>query len=267
VVDAKLKTDFFDLPRPRVIAHRGFSGEYPENTLPAFHAAVAVGAAYIELDVHLTRDSEVVVAHDDDLSRVAGDDRIIAEIDLVDLMEIDVGANFSVDGVTYPFRGKGVRVPTLREVLSTFSSQFFIIEIKPDKAGMGGPLLKLIDELGMSRRVLIASEHQAPLAEVRQLAPSLPTNFSSYEVGLFMMSLAPDAAPYVPFGSALQIPPEYQSWKLATPKSVAAAHRIGVEVHVWTVNETAEMRELLAMGVDGIITNYPSRLLDVTRSV
>jgi glycerophosphoryl diester phosphodiesterase len=266
-VDAKLETDFFDSPRPRVIAHRGFSGEQPENTIPAFHAAVAARAPYLELDIHLTRDGEIVVAHDDDLQRVAGHDGIIAEMDLARIAKADVGANFSIDGVSYPFRGKGCRVPTLREVLRNFPDQYFIIEIKPNKAGLGGPLLKLIDELAMTRRVLIASEHQAPLDEVRKLAPSIPTNFSSHEVGLFMMSLAPDAAPYVPLGAALQIPPEYQSWKLATPESISAAHRIGVEVHVWTVNETAAMRELLTMGVDGIITDYPLRLLEVVRSV
>jgi glycerophosphoryl diester phosphodiesterase len=264
-VDAKLKTDFFDLPRPRVIAHRGFSGEYPENTIPAFHAALAAGAPYLELDVHLTRDGEIVVAHDDDLRRVAGHGGVIAEMDLASVAKADAGANFSIDGISYPFRGNGLRVPTLGEVLSTFCGQFFIIEIKPSSPGVGGPLLKLIDESGMSRRVLIASAHQAPLDEVRQRAPSLPTNFSSREVGIFLKSLAPDTAPYVPLGAALQIPPEYQSRKLVMPESIAAAHRMGVEVHVWTVNETAEMRQLLALGVDGIITNYPPRLLEVAR--
>jgi glycerophosphoryl diester phosphodiesterase len=76
-----------------------------------------------------------------------------------------------------------------------------------------------------------------------------------------MVSLAPGAEPYQPRGDALQIPPEYESWRLVTPQSVAAAHRIGVEVHVWTVNDAAEMRAILDLGVDGIITDYPARLL------
>ena len=265
-MDTRLKTDFFDLPRPRVIAHRGFSGAYPENTMPAFHAACAAGAAYLELDVHLTRDGEVVVIHDDDLRRVAGYDGIIAELDLAAVLAADAGANFSADGVSYPFRGKGIRVPTLREVLSACSAQRFIIEIKHSQPSLVRPLLELIEQSAMSTRVLIASEHQAPLDEVRVLAPSIPTNVSSREVGFFMMSLAPDAAAYVPLGAALQIPPEHLSWQLVTPASVAAAHRMGVEVHVWTVNEVAEMRELLAMGVDGIITDFPARLLEVVRS-
>jgi glycerophosphoryl diester phosphodiesterase len=261
-----LKSDFFASPRPRVIAHRGFSGEYPENTISAFRAADKIGAAYLELDVHLTRDGEVVVIHDDDLLRVAGVAGVIAEMDLSAVHAADAGYHFSADGLSFPFRGKGIRVPTLREVLRTFPAQRFIIEIKQTAPSMVRLTLEVIEQCGMSRRVLIASEHQAPLDEVRALAPSLPTNFSSHEVGLFMLSLAPGAEPYAPLGDALEIPPEHQSWRLVTPTSVAAAHRSGVEVHVWTVNEVAEMRELLALGIDGIITNYPPRLLEVIRN-
>ncbi|MGO9266074.1 MAG: glycerophosphodiester phosphodiesterase [Candidatus Binataceae bacterium] len=261
-----LKSDFFASPPPRVIAHRGFSGEYPENTIPAFRAADKIGAAYLELDVHLTRDGEVVVIHDDDLLRVAGVAGVVAEMDLSAVRAADAGYHFSVDGVSFPFRGKGIRVPTLREVLRAFPAQRFIIEIKQRAPSMVRPTLEIIEQCAMSRRVLIASEHQAPLDEVRALAPSLPTNFSSHEVGLFTLSLAPGAEPYAPPGDALEVPPDHHSWQLVTPASVAAAHRSGVEVHVWTVNEVAEMRELLALGVDGIITNYPPRLLEVVRT-
>lgn len=263
---ATLETDFFAPPRPRVVAHRGFSGDYPENTLLAFRAADAVGAAYLELDVHLTRDGEVVVIHDDDLARVAGVAGVIAEMALAVVRAADAGRNFSVDGTSFPFRGKGIRVPTLREVLRALPAQRFIVEIKPSTPGMVRPTLAIIEDCAMSRRVLIASEHQAPLDEVRALAPALPTNFSTDEVGRFILSLAPGAEPYDPPGDALQIPPEHLSWQLVTPASVAAAHRLGVEVHVWTVDEVAAMRTLLAMGVDGIITNFPPRLLGVLRT-
>jgi glycerophosphoryl diester phosphodiesterase len=263
---ATIETDFFALPRPRVVAHRGFSGAYPENTLPAFRAADAIGAAYLELDVHLTRDGEVVVIHDDDLGRIAGIAGVIAEMDLAAVRAADAGRNFSVDGASFPFRAKGICVPTLREVLRALPAQRFIVEIKPNSPSTVRPTLAIIEDCAMNRRVLIASEHQAPLDEVRALAPSLPTNFSAQEVGRFMLSLAPGAGPYVPPGDALQIPPEHLSWQLVTPASVAAAHRLGVEVHVWTVDEVVAMRTLLAMGVDGIITNFPPRLLELLRT-
>jgi glycerophosphoryl diester phosphodiesterase len=260
-----LETDFFDASRPRVIAHRGYSGEYPENTLPAFRAADAVGASYLELDVHLTRDGEVVVIHDDDLRRIAGVEGIVADMDLSAVRAVDAGYHYSIDGINFPFRGRGIRVPILREVLSALPVQCFIIEIKQSTPSLVRPLLRIIEQCGMTRRVLIASEQQTPLDEVRALAPELPTSFSSREVGLFMLSLPPGAEPYAPPGDALQIPPEHMSWQLVTPASIAEAHRVGVEMHVWTINEATEMRTLLALGVDGIITDYPPRLLDVVR--
>src|ERR1700730_16902194 len=108
-----LDTVFFDAPRPRVMAHRGASGEYPENTMPAFRAAVDAEADYIELDVHCTRDGEVVVVHDDRLSRIASENRLIGEMTMVELEAVDAAFNFSRDGAGWPFRSQGIRVPRL----------------------------------------------------------------------------------------------------------------------------------------------------------
>lgn len=256
-------TEFFDLPRPRVIAHRGASGDYPENTLESFHAAVKAGAPYLELDVHLTRDGKVVVCHDDTLTRTGGHNGAVREMTLSEVQRADAGYSFSSASTGgFPFRGKGLKVPTLEEVLAAFADQRFIIELKH-----GGQLAQatvdIVRRSKMSRKVLIASEHQEPIDEVRSIAPDLPTNMPTSEVGLFMMSLAPDAPAYIPMGDALQVPPEYHSWKLATCESVQAAHKAEIEVHVWTVDDPAEMRALLAIGVDGILTNYPQRLLEV----
>jgi glycerophosphoryl diester phosphodiesterase len=264
---AGLETDFFTPRLPRLFAHRGASGDFPENTLPAFLAARDTGVPYIELDVHMTSDGEIVVAHDDNLRRVSGNDGVIREMSLAEVRGVDAGHNFSLSGDRYPFRGAGVRVPTLREVFALCPGQTFIIEIKQVAPSILDATLAVVRAAGMSRRVLIASEHQTPLDEVRSCAPAIPTNFSADEVGRFVMSLPPGAAPYSPAGDALQIPPEHLGWKLATTAALAAAHRIGVEMHIWTVNEEAEMRELLTLGVDGIISNYPARLLAVAASV
>ena len=161
----------------------------------------------------------------------------------------------------FPFRGCGIEVPALAEVFAAFPERRYIVEVKQSVPSLTPALLEVIERAGMRRRVLIASEEQAPLDEIRALAPTLPTGFPYHEIAGFMVSLAPGAEPYQPRGDALQIPPEYESWRLVTPQSVAAAHRLGVEVHVWTVNDAAEMRAMLALGVDGIITDYPARLL------
>ena len=111
------------------------------------------------------------------------------------------------------------------------------------------------------RRDLIASEFKPPLDEARALAPDIPTNFSSPEVGDFFRAMVSKMAGYKPPAAALEVPPEYEGFVLVTPESIAAAHQVGVEVHVWTVDEESEMRRLLALGVDGIITNFPERML------
>jgi glycerophosphoryl diester phosphodiesterase len=141
-----------------------------------------------------------------------------------------------------------------------------IIEIKQITPSVVVAMLEAIDRAGMRRSVLVASEHQEPLDEVRKLAPEIPTNFSYFECGRFMQAMATRDDSYRPPGAALQIPRSYESWQLVTPESVDFAHRAGVEVHVWTVNEETEMGELLDMGVDGLISDYPGRALEVIRS-
>ncbi len=138
-----------------------------------------------------------------------------------------------------------------------------IVEVKQIAPSVVAPMLELVGRAGMRRSVLVASEHQEPLDEIRKLAPEIPTNFSYLESGKFMQAMVAGGANYTPPGAALQIPREYNSWPLVTPESVAFAHRIGIEIHVWTVNEQSEMTELLEMGVDGLISDYPQRVLDL----
>ncbi|MGH8012662.1 MAG: glycerophosphodiester phosphodiesterase [Candidatus Binataceae bacterium] len=256
-----IDTEFFDPPRPRIIAHRGASAHFPENTLPSFRAAREAGARYVELDVHLTRDGEVVVSHDGDLRRTCGHDGLIGQLPYDELRHADAGFNFNPPACTeFPFRGHDITVPRLGEVLDELSDCYFVIEIKPDVPEIVAALLNVIDRSVMRRQVLVASEHDVQLARFRALAPKIPTSFAYGEIVGFMLSLAPEGPAYQPSGDALQIPPEYESWRLVSPESVAAAHRLGVEVHVWTVNEERQMRELIELGVDGIITDWPRRL-------
>lgn len=254
-------TDFFSPKRSRAMAHRGASGTWPENTMAAFKAAHDLGIRYIELDVHMTRDRRVVVHHDPDLARTAGRAEMICDLGYDELSNADAGYCFVASDRGYQFRGQGLKVPMLFEVLSAFPDTYFVIEIKQTQPSLVETMLEVIDKAGMRRRVLVASEHQQPLDEIRTLAPGIPTNFSSREVGDFFQALVSRMAGYVPPGDALQIPIEYEKFTLVTPESVAAASRVGVEMHVWTVNDEAEMRGLLDLGVDGIITDFPERLL------
>jgi len=259
------KTDFFIPAVPRVFGHRGSAGTHPENTLESFAAAVAAGVDYLEFDLHMTRDGEVVVSHDDHLDRDCGRPGVIREMTYADLAVADAGRMFTLDGATFPFRGKGIRIPRLAEVLAAFPKLRMIVEVKQIAPSVVAPMLALLDHAGVRRNVLVASEHQEPLDEVRQLAPEIPTNFSYLESGIFIQAMGTRDANYRPPADAVQIPRSYESWQLVTPESVSFAHSLGLEVHVWTVNEETEMRELLDMGVDGLITDYPARALDVVR--
>jgi glycerophosphoryl diester phosphodiesterase len=261
-----IHSDFFEPQLPRIVGHRGAAGTHPENTLESFRAASDLGVEYLEFDIHMTRDGEIVVSHDDHLDRTCGRAGLIRDMTLVDLATADAGRMFSTDdGVTFPFRDRGVRVPRLADILAAFPDMKIVLEIKQTTPILVAQTLWLIDAANMRRRILIASEHQEPLDEVRRLAPEIPTNFSYLESGGFFQAMAARDGKYKPPGAALQIPRQYESWQLVTPESIEFAHSLGLEVHVWTVNDPIEMNELLDMGVDGLISDFPGRALDVLR--
>ena len=258
-----LKTDFFAPPIPRLIAHRGGGGVRPENTLEAFTAAYRQGIRYFELDVHTSRDGVLVVCHDDDLRRTTEVHGAIRELSYAELARADAGYRFEAEG-GFPFRGTGIRVPRLTDVLGLFDDAFFVVEAKQVEPSLTIALNQALSATGTRRRVLVASEHQRPLDEIRVLAPELPTSFSGREVMGFFAGLLGQTAGYAVPADALQIPPAHDSMQLATSTSVSAAHALGLEIHTWTINEEAEMHLLLELGIDGIITDYPARLQAIT---
>jgi glycerophosphoryl diester phosphodiesterase len=265
-VSQTFDSDFFAPPRPRIFGHRGAAGEFPENTMVSFEQAVHAGAPYLELDVHMSRDGEIVVSHDEGLTRTCGRDAPIREMTWAEIQAADAGYMLTFDGgATFPFRGRSIGVPRLSEVLGAFGDVYYLIEIKQTEPSLVAQLLAIVNASGLRRRVLIASEFDAPIGVVRDLAPQIPTNFPYGEVAEFLQAMAGHRPGYQPRGAALQIPPEYQGWRLVTPESVEFAHRAGVELHVWTVNVESEMNRLLECGVDGLISDFPARALGVAR--
>jgi glycerophosphoryl diester phosphodiesterase len=235
--------------------------------MPSFRAAAGAGAEYFELDVHMTADGEIVVSHDESLDRNCGCEGTIRDLQWSRVASADAGYGFSADGgATHPFRGSGIGIPQLGQVLAEFPKVRVLIEVKQKSPSLVAAMIRVIDSAGARRRVLIASEFQEPIDELRRLAPGIPTNFPYGEVAEFLQAMAAGRPDFRPRASALQIPPEYEGWKLVTADSVAFAHRIGVEVHVWTVNDERTMNEFLDMGVDGIITDFPARGLAVSHA-
>lgn len=244
--------------RPLVFGHRGAAGLAPENTLPSFALALALGADVLELDVHATSDGVVVVFHDPDLDRTTDGSGPLQGLDFATLRKLDAGHHFSRDGRDFPYRGHGIRIPTLEEVLRAFPGVPINMEIKHSVPPIAAETVQLVRACGAEGRVVLAAERDDMMAEVRRHAGGMPTSFATGEVIDFVGRLqSDDLNGYVAPGVALQVPASYGGVDIVTPAFVAAAHAAGVEVHVWTINQRDEMDALVALGVDGIMSDLP----------
>ncbi len=250
---------YFAPPPPRIFVHRGASGVAPENTLPSFAIAAALGATYLELDVRATRDGVLVVLHDARLERTTDGIGPIAALTWEQVSALDAGYHFTTDGTWFPYRGQKVRVPTLESVLREFPDRLFNIEIKQEEPPIVGAVVDLIERARTTDRVLLAAEQDSIMRAIRAaVGGRIATGISAGEVAAFMQRVVQDDwRGYVPPGQALQIPPAFQGIDLVTSASVAAAHRFGLEVHVWTINDTADIERLLDLGVDGVMSDLP----------
>lgn len=257
-----MKTRFFDPPRPRFFAHRGRSATYPENTLPAFEAAMALGIVYLELDVWASRDGQVVVHHDETLQRTCGDPRRVSDVRGEELAALDAGHGFTQDGRIFPFRGQGIGIPSLEEVLRRYPEAMVTVEIKQEEPPIEELVMEVVRKTGSEERVLLASENTVILKRARAVCGGIPTNMGQGEVAEFIHWVQRGCpAGYRPPGAALQIPEEYGPVRLVTETTLKAAHGAGLEIHVWTVNRPEDMRRLLDLGVDGLMTDYPELLI------
>jgi len=257
---------YFDIARPHLFGHRGASAEAPENTLVAFTRALAHGVPYLELDCHATRDGEIVVLHDAELARTTDSHGLVSELSYAELQGLDAGYRFTRDGHTFPFRGKGIRVPRFSEVLSAFPDTRLNLEVKQAKPPIAEQVVRLIRRANASARVLLAAAEEPILAEIVKLDPGTALGSSTVDVIAFVKAAAESRLErFVPRGHALQIPPDAFGRPLVTPELVSAAHALGLFVHVWTINEADEMRRLLALGVDGLMSDDPALLVATAR--
>lgn len=261
---------FFDLPTPLVIGHRGAAGERPENTLASFAHALDQGAAVLETDVHASRDGHVVISHDPDVARTTDGCGDVAELDLGALRALDAGYRFSPDGgASHPFRGRGLRIPTLREAFEAFPEARFNIELKRADPRLVEGTLDAVEAAGRAGRTLLAAADDGAMAMLRGRlgARGLPVAMgaSTGDVVGFVRAARGEAEP-PPEPMALQIPPDFGGRPLVTRELVDFAHGRGVQVHVWTVNEPDAMHALLDLGVDGIVSDWPARLREVVEA-
>jgi glycerophosphoryl diester phosphodiesterase len=249
-------------PGPIAFAHRGGAGEAPENTLAAFEVAVALGYRYLETDVHLTRDGVLVAFHDERLDRVTDRAGAIAELGVAEVEAADAGYVYSPDGGrTFPFRGRGIRVPRLEAILARWPDARVNIDPKSDVCVR--PLGALLDRLSAWERVCIGSFSDRRLRRIRALGRGRAcTSMGPQAVALARLTTS--SALMRRLGAdCIQVPISRGPFPIVTARFIAAARRAGLPVHVWTINDETTINELLELGVDGIMSDRLRLLRDV----
>ncbi len=242
----------------RLYAHRGASAERPENTMPAFERAMEIGVDALEMDVHLTRDGELIVAHDDDAARTTGARVAWGDLDLADALTLDAGWGFVAADGTRPFAGQGICVPTFEEVVDAFPDTRINVDIK----GLGAvtAMLDLVQRKRAEDRVTLASFHFRSLVQIRRKGYTGDTGLSISEVAS-LLGLPALLWRQLPFtGDAVQVPIKQGRIHFDRPTFIAKCHSLGLRVDFWTIDEPSEAARLLELGADGIMTNDPKTI-------
>jgi glycerophosphoryl diester phosphodiesterase len=249
--------------RPLVIAHRGGAQLWPENTLYAFTHARNLGVDVLEMDVQVTADGVLVVLHDSTLERTTDGTGAVSRLSLAELKKLDAAFRFSVDGGrSFPLRGRGITVPTLQEVFDALPGMRFNIEPKQARPSIIKPLCRMIRESGTEKRVTVGSFSQQVLEEFRSECPEVATSAGPQEVSAFLATINGGPQSVRSFtAQTLQVPEQLGGRTLLTRQLVEAAHARNLQVHAWTINDEESMKRLIALDIDGIMTDYPDRLI------
>jgi glycerophosphoryl diester phosphodiesterase len=257
---------FFSSSRPLVFAHRGGGALAPENTLAAFDNGLALGADGLELDVRLSRDGVPVVHHDELLDRTTSLRGPVAERDAADLAHADAGYAFAGRQGLYPFRGRGIGIPTLATVLARYQDARIIIELKVNHSDLAHATIAAVRDAGALDRVCIGSFGLRVLRAARALEPAIATSAAREEVRWALYrSWCRWPVSRVSY-QGYQVPEWAGLTHVVSPRFVRMAHRSGLGVQVWTVNNVDEASRLLSWGVDALITDRPDLIVPLVRA-
>lgn len=239
---------YLDQTRPRILAHRGLSTAAPENTLLAFGQALANGATHLETDVHASSDGVAVISHDPTL---AENGPALNQLTMAELARIDLG--------------QGQFYCSLAEVLAAFPQARFNIDLKSADAVL--PAAHAISAAAAGGRVLLTSFSERRRRRALRLVPGAATSASARGITLMVIAVALRqhwALPRILRGvGAIQVPEHAGRLRIVTPRVIGRMHALGIEVHVWTVNDPDRMRHLLSLGVDGLVTDRCDLAADV----
>eukprot|EP00026_Physarum_polycephalum_P009714 Phypoly_transcript_09848.p1 GENE.Phypoly_transcript_09848~~Phypoly_transcript_09848.p1 ORF type:complete len:325 (+),score=31.00 Phypoly_transcript_09848:94-1068(+) len=259
---------------PIVLAHRGSRVLAPENTLLAFQNALDFGADVIEMDVQLTKDKALVIFHDDRVDRVTNSSGRVADFTVAELQQLDVGYKFTHNnGTSFPFRGKGLHIPTPEEVFETFPDAYFNIEIKNPDLLAADLLYSAITNKNMQHHVVIGGRWCPCIRHFRQISANQKIRTSACEgevIPFLLHAFLHTSHVWYSFfyplqAQLLQIPTASGPYRLDTVAVFSALKHLGQHVHYWVINDPKEMARLLELGADGIITDRPDILFTTNK--
>jgi glycerophosphoryl diester phosphodiesterase len=246
-----------DTTRRLIIGHRGAAAHAPENTIPSFRLAERAGADALELDVHLSADGVPVVIHDPNLLRTAGRELVVAQETFARLRDADAGSRFTRDGGrTFPWRGRGIQIPSLEEVANAFPQMPLLIELKV--RGAGDAVRRVLWRTGALHRSLLVSFDHRAVTGFRD--GTTVTGAGRREmIVLFARALLRNLPARVPY-QAVFVPRRYWGFNIPTVPFARAARTLPIAVHTWVENDPVVARHLWSIGVTGIVTDDPGAL-------
>jgi glycerophosphoryl diester phosphodiesterase len=240
---------------PLGIAHRGSRLLWPENTLAAFAGARATGLAWFETDVRVTADGVLVCFHDARLERTTNGQGDLAAAGWAEVSRLDAGYHHR-HPTGFSYRGQGISVPRLADVLQAYPEVGLVVDLKAD--GTEAPLARLLAETGSEDRVIVGSFSESRLAAFRRLTEGRVATSAGPRAIIRALLSSPRASRLLEGPDrAFQVPVSWYGVRVVTPSLVRTVHAAGKQVQVWTVNHPEEMKRLLELGVDGIITDRP----------
>lgn len=252
--------------RPLVMAHRGDSANTIENTLSSISSAVDLGVDVVEIDLRMTRDDNLVLFHDDSLQRLTGINKPVAAMNLDELQQVRLDSSSDLSYQRAEANSFSQGIPSLVEVFAAFPTVNFNMDIKSENSKAPEILAELVLQYEKQEEVIVASFHSDQLQRFRKLCPEVVTSAHPGEVYRFLfgsklrlLSLLARNPEY----DALQVPAKQSSFTVVDERFVFEAHKRDIEVHVWTINEESVMEGLIELGVDGIFTDYPKKMLDI----
>lgn len=262
---------FFEKPI-QVVAHRGDSMFYPENSLPAFKSAIDLGVDIIETDVHISKDGVIFIWHDEDFYQIDGSRRHVTDYFWDEIKALDIGYLFVDKNGARPFKGKGHGITKFQNALREFPETRFNVDLKDKKRDLVDGFYKILKEEDAINRVVVASFSSSNLKQIRKLDTRIITSYGKEEVlrivilnKLRLTWIIRLLYKHIP--PVIQVPVASGKIKVVTRSFIKSLHKLGIKIQVWTINEKEDMRRLYIKGVDGVMTDDPRTLKSVRAEV